>query len=182
MILHRNGTRLGQFVIAAATLAVTALGCGKRGGVQQASTASTASLAVPVAQVGAVSSASPGSKTSEIGSKEAGSIVASADSLPPEVTATAPDTLVAPGSVVEITAEGTPDVTDVTLWDGIGKQQRFAYDSTAKIWRAFYRVPIKLQTERLALSVTAKNGADRWRRVWVFFNVNVETGEFECEH
>ena len=178
MELHRNRTRLGLVALAAA-LAVTALGCGRHGSDQQASTASSTSLAVPVAQVGTAPVASTGSKSNQNGSQESSPVVTSADSLPPEVTVSAPDSLIVPGSVVEILAEGTPDVTGMLLSDGIGKKQPFAYDSTAKLWRAFYRVPIRTPNERLALSVTAKNGANRWRRVWVFFNV--DNGETEAD-
>jgi len=39
------------------------------------------------------------------------------------------------------------------------------------VWRAYYRIPMSGKSEHPALSVTAKNGANRWRRVWVFFTV-----------
>jgi hypothetical protein len=98
---------------------------------------------------------------------EEGADVASADSLPPDVAASVTDTLVVPGAAVEITAQASPDALDLWLWDGIGKPQPFAYDQAGKVWRAFYRVPIKAG-DRLGLSVTAKNAGGRWRRVWVF--------------
>jgi hypothetical protein len=99
-----------------------------------------------------------------------GGSISSADSLPPEVTASVEDTLATPGSAIEVTAEASVDATELSLWDGFGARQRFAYDQQGKVWHAFYRVPLK-SIDRLALSVTAKNGAGRWRRVWVFLHV-----------
>jgi hypothetical protein len=32
-------------------------------------------------------------------------------------------------------------------------------------------VPLKTSTDRLGISLTAKNGDKGWRRVWVFLNV-----------
>jgi hypothetical protein len=40
-------------------------------------------------------------------------------------------------------------------------------DDTAA-WRVYYRVPMKVTGDRVALSVTAKNGVNQWKRVWVF--------------
>ena len=96
---------------------------------------------------------------------------ASPDSVPPEIEASIPDTLFARGSVVEITAQASPDVGQIILADGAGRKQPFAYDSTASLWRTFYRVPMKRSSGPLALSVTAVNGLERWRRVWVFVPV-----------
>jgi len=102
-------------------------------------------------------------------SRESG-IVSSVDSLPPEVSASVSDTLVTPGSAIEVIAEASVDATELSLKDDFGTRQRFTYDQQGKIWRAFYRVPLK-SVDRLGLSVTAKNGSDRWRRVWVFLRV-----------
>ena len=101
----------------------------------------------------------------------------SADSMPPEVSASVRDSSVVPGMVVEITAQGTPDVAKMVLSDGIGRRQTFAYDSTSKVWRTFYRVPIRTRTERVGLSVTASTSSNRWRRVWVFMNMEPAGGE-----
>ena len=91
--------------------------------------------------------------------------------LPPEVVVSAPDSLVVPGSIVQVTAEGSSDVTEVMLSDGRGQSRPFVFDATANVWRASYRVPLRSTTERLGLSVTATNGGSRWKRVWIFLQV-----------
>jgi hypothetical protein len=91
--------------------------------------------------------------------------------LPPEIVASSPDSLVVPGSIVEITAEGSPDVTEVILSDGRGQSRPFVFDAAANVWRASYRVPLRSLTERVALSATATNGGSQWKRVWIFLNV-----------
>jgi hypothetical protein len=93
------------------------------------------------------------------------------DVLPPDVSASAGDTVVVPGAVIQVTAEASSDVTSITLTDGLGAKYPFTYDSTTTLWRVSYRVPIKIRTERLELSVTATNGNDRFKRVWVFLPI-----------
>lgn len=99
------------------------------------------------------------------------------DALPPDVDASIADSLVTPGTIIEITAKGSPDVEEVMLADGIGKPQRFAYDASADLWRASYRVPVRVVGDRLGLSVTAKNDLHHWRRVWVFAVVEREASK-----
>jgi len=45
-------------------------------------------------------------------------------------------------------------------------------DEVGNTWRVGYRVPLRPGTDRLGLSVTAKNESHRWRRVWLFLQVN----------
>jgi hypothetical protein len=97
------------------------------------------------------------------------------DSLPPDVAVSVTDTLVAPGTRVEIMAETTIDAGRVLLWDGIHAKQPFVYDVGGKVWKTTYRVPLRPSSERLALSVTAINDKNRWRRVWVFVRVQQES-------
>lgn len=92
-------------------------------------------------------------------------------SLPPEVAVSVSDPLAVPGSIVEITAEGSADVTGITLSDGRGQTRPFSYDAAANVWRASYRVPLRSAAERLGLSATATNGGNRWKRVWIFLEV-----------
>ena len=92
--------------------------------------------------------------------------IASADSLAPEIALEVESRQVRPGEAVEVSALGSPDVNEVTLQDGMGRSTSFAYALQAKAWRGFYRVLMKL-----ALSVTAKNDARRWRRVWLLLEV-----------
>jgi len=95
----------------------------------------------------------------------------SADSLPPEIVASARDSVVVPGMVVEILAQGSPDVSGVMLKDDLGRLQALTYDTDAKAWRTYYRVPMKFHGERMSLSVTASNSHNRWRRVWLFLEL-----------
>jgi hypothetical protein len=98
-------------------------------------------------------------------------VVALGDSLPPEVEAIVEDSLAAPGEVVAITAQGSDDVSQIGLSDGRGRMQLFTRDSGSNVWHVLYRVPLKSTKDKLALSVTALNDVNRWRRVWVFVNV-----------
>src|SRR6185436_13568273 len=61
------------------------------------------------------------------------------DSLPPDVDASISERQVTPGTIIEVRAKGSPDAEEVMLSDGLGKPQRFVYDSTADLWRASYR-------------------------------------------
>lgn len=101
--------------------------------------------------------------------------VTAPDGLPPEISVSATTTQVTPGGVVQVDAQGSSDVEEVVMWDGIGKKQPLLYDEGLKVWRGFYRVPIKPTTDRLGLSLTATNASHRWRRVWLFLNVERET-------
>ena len=160
-------------IAAAVVVSFIAGGCGEKR--QENVAASQGSAPVVAADPnGAVAAVMPG-QTAETPPQES-DLVAYADSLPPEVAVSVADTLVAPGAAVEITAQGSADVTDLILWDGVGKRQAFAYDVNGKVWRTFYRVPIRLSLGRLALSVTAKNGSSHWRRVWLFLRVEREAG------
>jgi hypothetical protein len=93
-------------------------------------------------------------------------------SLPPDLVATASDTFVSPGQPVEVTVQGTPDVTEMALSDGRGDPLPMVRDSTDDTWRVDYRVPLRPRQSRLGLSVTAKNEQKRWARVWLFLTVD----------
>jgi len=181
---HRSitkGRRLGRgrvlvASVCAASLAVLAVGCGGHQD-DQASSSAGSGQALVVAQTSTAPVEGAGGATQAQAAMAPGEGIAatSADALPPDVAVTVVDTLVYAGGSVEITAEGSPDVVGVTLSDGIGRKQPFVYDAASDTWKVFYRVPIKSGTDRLALSVTAKNAPQRWRRVWLFLTVRHET-------
>jgi hypothetical protein len=93
-------------------------------------------------------------------------------SVPPDVVASVSDSFVEPGQPIQVTVEGTPDITEMALADGRGDAIPMVRDSSGLVWRVNYRVPLRPRTDRLGLSVTAKNDAHRFRRVWVFLTVD----------
>ena len=171
-------------VAASFLLLLVALGCGKEEKRVSATTSDARSQSVVAAPV-ATPAQGDGAPRTALASGEAGTAggalqeeasgetpaVEGDAALPPEVVVSVPDSLAVPGSIVEITAEGSADVTAITLSDGRGQTRPFAYDPGANVWRASYRVPLRSATERLGLSVTATNGGNRWKRVWIFLNV-----------
>ena len=100
-------------------------------------------------------------------------------SVPPDLVAAVSDTFVTAGQAVEVKVEGTPDVTEMALSDGRGDALPMVRDSVGNVWRVGYRVPLRPQQERIALSVTAKNDQHRWRRVWLF--IQVDDGQHPIE-
>lgn len=157
-------------LIAGAALALAAAGCGRHS--SDSAATSTTPEPTPSAPTAVVASVPNVSDTTRIvGGEKAGGEALSRDAVPPDVQATAVDSVVTPGAVVEISALASPDVVDMGLSDGISREQPFAYDSTMKVWRAFYRVPIRSSKDKLGLAVTATNDSGHWRRVWVFLNL-----------
>lgn len=163
----------GDVLFAGIVLALCLQGCGTQGtadqqavarveaeshGPTQGPVASAAAAEVPVAPGGTVSDP----KSSEL------------ESVPPDVEVTQSDTLVTPGQSVEILVRATSDVTRIALSDGIHDAQPFVRDADTKYWRVTYRVPLRPRQERWGLSVTAKNEAGRWCRVWLFLHAPVE--------
>ena len=158
-----------------------AFGCGQSSDGRVSSATGSAPAAVAAQSQGgptggptALLASEAGSTKSEREPNSDALAAVSADSLPPDVAASVSETAVLPGAAIEITAQGSPDVVGVTLGDDSGKLQAFAYDSNADLWRAAYRVPV-MAADRPALSVTARNSAGRWRRVWVFLDVASKT-------
>lgn len=101
--------------------------------------------------------------------------------LPPDISVSVADSLVLPGEAVEITVLGTPDVTEMVLWDGLNDRQALTKSTDSNAWHVTYRVPLRPSAERLGLSVTAKNDAERWRRRWVFLQVGNGTESPEAK-
>ena len=160
----------GAIALAAIPLAFFAVGCGQE--------SASRSSSVETAGEQAVAASASGPVVPPIGAREAKPVsepvaAVANDSLPPDVAASVADTRVTPGSIIEVTAIGSPDVEEMVLADGIGRPQRFAYDRASDQWRASYRVPIKA-SGRHGLSVTARSSIGRWHRVWVFVDVQPE--------
>ena len=100
-------------------------------------------------------------------------------SVPPDVVVAVSDTFVTAGQPIEVKVEGTPDVTEMALSDGHGDALPMVKDSSGNVWRVNYRVPLRPGTDRLGLSVTAKNESNRWRRVWLF--LQIEDGKQQAQ-
>jgi hypothetical protein len=161
-------------LVALTVVALTAVGCGQK---REGEMTSSAPTPGPVALAGhsTVEQASHTETSTALesagtaGSGEQGAVDAvAAESLPPEIDATVAETPVEPGTVIEISAIGSSDVTEMVLRDALGKSYPMTRNEETGAWRVFYRVPMKVHTDRLALSVTARNGVNQWRRVWVF--------------
>ena len=93
-------------------------------------------------------------------------------SVPPDAIVAVSDTFVTAGQPIEVKVEGTPDVTEMALSDGRGDPLPMVKDSTGNVWRVNYRVPLRPRTDRLGLSVTARNESKSWRRVWIFLQID----------
>jgi hypothetical protein len=171
---RRAGLVTGVVTLASVATAFVMAGCGEQHQEAQVSdqAATTAVVAAQPAKSNITSGLGTGGASSD--SNVADEYAASPDALPPDVAASAAESQVSAGGVAEITAMGSDDVEEVLLSDGIGKAQPMVYDTELKAWHAYYRVPVKPRSERVALSVTAKNADHRWRRVWVFLNVAKE--------
>ena len=89
----------------------------------------------------------------------------------PDLLAKGSKETVARGETIDITAQGSPDVIEMILSDGYGTTQSLVFDAESSTWRTAYRVPLNMHLDRLGLSIKAKNGDNRWRRVWVFLNL-----------
>ena len=161
-----KGKQVG--LVAAIAVAFLTIGCSKHQGQKLASEAGTVEAGVPE-RPAALAEATPqaGLVTAPTGTEP---LPATADSLPPDVVASASALVAQPGQVVEITAQGSTDVTEVVFSDGL-KKTPLAYDLEAKAWRGVYRVPMRTRADRVGLAVTATNGQGRWQRVWVFIEI-----------
>ena len=164
-------------LVAAMAVAFLTIGCGKQEGRKLASeggTVAAGALEQPATATASMVQTTPSAEAT--GGAER--LPANADSLPPDVVASASALVAERGQVVEITAQGSLDITEVILSDGLHKTP-LAYDLEAKAWRGVYRVPMRTKGDRVGLAVTATNGQGRWQRVWVFIEVGKPGGEVE---
>jgi len=175
------------FTLAALAIAFAAVGCNRENGkvaskgggpggdvgartayVPEAVTAGAAQLAETTLDTPTEAASTPRGDETE---------VTPVDFLPPDVVASETDLVAARGSIVEIVAEGSDDVVEMTLSDGGRTPTAFRFDEGAGLWRASYRMPLRPASDRIGLSVTAKNASQRWRRVWVFVKVPHDMAE-----
>ena len=96
-------------------------------------------------------------------------------STAPDLLAKSSKDIVARGETIDISAQGSSDVIEMILSDGYGTTQSLVFDAASNTWKTAYRVPLNMKLERLGLSIKAKNGDERWRRVWVFLNLPENT-------
>jgi hypothetical protein len=163
------GLNLG---IAAAALALIAMAAGCSGdGADNSSTAASTTPVASEARGGGSVTAEPAVLAPPVASPAGSRVIALGDSLPPDVNVSVEDSLAAPGEVVAISAVGSDDVSQIGLSDGLGRMQLFTREAGSNAWHILYRVPLKTKRDRVALSVTALNDVNRWRRVWVFIEV-----------
>ena len=152
-------------LVAVVAVAFLTMGCGKQEKQKLASETGTVEAGVseqPMATTASLVDVTPRAERNEI--------PMAADSLPPDVVASASALVADKGQVVEITAQGSMDITQVILSDGLQKTP-LVYDMDAKAWRGVYRVPLRTKADRVGLAVTATNGRGQYQRVWVFIEV-----------
>jgi hypothetical protein len=170
----RNGNaRIAAWAVAALALGVVAAGCGSQQQKSSSRSADAGVITVPVHETSRQAQAAdyqPESRKATPSAAQPPVRSTSEDGsvMPPDIIVTASSTVVSPGEVIEIAVQATPDVTEMSLWDGLNDRQALAYDSEAKAWRVSYRVPLKLPWERTGLAITARNDGQRWCRQWVF--------------
>ena len=166
--LERSGDVLVMsFAVAAATLLLSGCGGEKKSGstVAQVSQPSAVENVVPAV------STSPAAPAQNAALSQGSTANGLDGILPPEIALAEMDTLVTPGQPVRVTVYGTPDVTEISMFDGVNDRQALVHDTEHDTWSVDYRVPLRSKSDRIGLSLTAKNGANRWRRVWVFLKV-----------
>lgn len=162
------GTWGGATLLALVATFMLLEGCGSRSSHRTATVTRTSS---DPAGTTAVAAANPGIASAQGLAVEDLVRVQDPGAVPPDVIATVSDTFVTPGQAIEVQVEGTSDITEMALSDGRGDAIPMVKDAIGDTWRVGYRVPLRPGGERLGLGVTAKNQANRWRRVWVFLEV-----------
>jgi len=169
---HRNTLAFG----ALALMALTAAGCGrsshKSSSVDTGANAQEAPALPQEATYATYRHDEPGDFEPSGEPKSQIPMARSGDPQPPDLEVMTSDTTVERRDRVDVTARTTADAVEVVMWDGIGDRQALIYDEAANVWRGSYRVPLNTPADRLGLSVTAKDGEKRWRRVWVFLTIH----------
>jgi hypothetical protein len=163
------GTWGGATLLALVAMCMLLEGCGH--GHSTASSTGTTSNAIEPATAVVASNTRVVSGEGLEPVPQAGTLVEDPGTVPPDVVAAVSDTFVTAGQAIEVTVEGTPDITEMAVSDGRGDAIPMVRDDASQLWRVGYRVPLRPGSERFGLAVTAKNASNRWRRVWVFLNV-----------
>jgi 3',5'-cyclic AMP phosphodiesterase CpdA len=167
--MKTNGAGTRKLLITASlVMAGLALGCGEQNEKAAIETSAAPAAAVEKATPAVVAATATSTPESGVTTQTEG---VSDTELPPDVTAEGPDSLITPGNVVEIMAQASTDATSLMLMDGLGHRYPMVYDVDAKAWRVKYRVPLTTHIDRLGLSVTATNGSNRFKRIWVFLKI-----------
>ena len=162
----------GATLIALVAMCMLLEGCGSGQGSHTAQANDVPSQpGIETAVVASNPSAIPAETGSEM-SQMQGTNVQDPGLAPPDVVAAVSDTFVTAGQAVEVSVQGTSDVTEMALSDGRGDAIPMVKDASGDVWRVGYRVPLRPASDRVGLAVTAKNQAHRWRRVWVFLQVD----------
>jgi len=165
--IERSGDVLvASFAVAAALVLLS--GCGEK-----STSTSVAETSPPPAVENAVPAVAtvPAAPARNAALSQGSTSNGAEPSLPPEIALGELDTLVTPGQAVHVTVYGTPDVSEVSLCDGRNDHQALVHDAQHDTWSVDYRVPLRMKSDRIGLSLTAKNATNRWRRVWVFLKV-----------
>jgi hypothetical protein len=166
----KRDARTAMLIAGSVMVAFLAMGCGR--GNKERAAATTGEGPIPASETIPSTAIVPASAvTQEATTTQEPQPTSQVDVLPPDVAASVADSLAIPGEVIEITAMASSDASSVILTDALGAKYPFTYDSATSDWRVSYRVPIKIHTDRLGLSVTATNGGSRFKRVWVFLPV-----------
>ena len=179
---NRNSERRGRVFSVPRLAALLALGlvpaalfcagCGQRSEPASSASTGTGDEAVSASsQTQAVNASLPAAAAVAQPSPGAALQTGAPGAAPPDIDVELADTLVAAGSVIEVAVYGTADVSQIELADGTNDPQGMYLDTASNVWRVNYRVPLRPKQDRIPLSVTAKNEAGRWRRVWVFLHV-----------
>jgi hypothetical protein len=166
-----NMTKRWMVAAGALALALASAGCNKEDDVATAQAGYRNTNVVEQASTRSIESEPAVSGSSTSVNTEPVADVQVAGSKAPDLLAKASMEVVSRGETIEISAQGSPDVTEMILYDGYGTTQSLVFDADSNTWKTAYRVPLNMKLERLGLSIKAKNGDERWRRVWVFLNL-----------
>ena len=174
----KSAQRLGVLLVAVLASVLVLAGCGAQS--DQSAQNTQAPAAEPSSQAVTASVTTP-APASVPASTPTALTSAAPETAAPDIVASVVDTTVTPGEAIEISVHGTPDVSEMALADGLNDPQPLVYDASTNLWRVNYRVPLRPKQDRIGLSVTARNSATHWRRVWIFLHVSSDAPEVKVD-